>query len=160
MRCLCIFWTTLLLFATFSVAGAAETDGFRGIGWGAGLATLNSGDFTRVPAFKGITPDTEVYQRKNDELKVAGAEVDGINYIFRKGRLVSVNVDFKGFSIYETFMAYCKERFGPATGSSAKNMELLTSFESPKTGALLYIQLGTPQYSFGRLYLYSREFFD
>lgn len=160
MRCFCTFWTALFLFVSFSVAGAAEIDGFRGMKWGAGQATLNSAEIVKVPPFKGISPDMEVYQRKNDDLRVGGVEVDNINYNFRKGRLVSVNIDFKGFTVYETLMAYCKNQFGSATGSMPKNMEILTSFESPKTHALLYFQLGSPQYSFGRLFLYSRDFLN
>lgn len=160
MRRIRIFWTALALFAALSTAGAAEIDGFSGIKWGTGLTTLKSDEFTRIPAFKGIAPDMEAYQRRKDDLNVGGVEVDGINYNFRKGRLVSVNIDFKGFAIYEGLMTFCKEQFGPVTGSSAKNMEFLSSFETSKTGALVYIQLGSPQYSFGRLFLYSREIFD
>lgn len=160
MRWIIFFWTAVMPFATIPAAGAAEIDGFRGIKWGAEQATLNSAEFIKVPPFKGISPDMEVYQRKNDDLRVADVEVDNINYNFRKGRLVSVNIDFKGFSVYEALMAYCKNQYGSATGSMPKNMEILTSFESPRTHALLYFQLGTPQYSFGRLFLYSRDFLN
>jgi hypothetical protein len=160
MRWLRIFWATVLVSVTFSAAGAAENDGFRGIKWGAELATLSSAEFVRVPSFKGIAPDMESYRRQNDELKVAGVAVESINYNFRKGKLVSVNIDFKGFIVYERLLAFCKGEFGPPTGSMVKNMEYISSFESPGTGVLLYLQLTTPIYSDGRLFYYSREFFD
>jgi hypothetical protein len=41
-----------------------------------------------------------------------------------------------------------------------KNMEYIHMFESPRTGTLLYLQLTTPIYSDGRLFYYSREYFD
>jgi hypothetical protein len=41
-----------------------------------------------------------------------------------------------------------------------KNMEYNASFESPKTGAFLYLLLTTPLYSDGRLFFYSRQHFD
>ena len=160
MRWLGIFWAAVLVLAAFSAAGAAEFDGFRGIKWGTELATLNSAEFVRVPSFKGIAPDVESYRRQNDEPKVAGVAVESINYNFRKGKLVSVNIDFRGFLIYERLLAFCKGEFGPPAGSMVRNMEYISTFESPGTGALLYLQLTTPIYSDGRLFYYSRAYFD
>jgi hypothetical protein len=160
MRWLGMFWATVLVCVAFSAAGAEEIDGFRGVRWGTALATLNSAEFVRIPSFKGIAPDMESYRRQNDELKVAGVEVDNINYNFRKGKLVSVNIDFKGFIVYERLLAFCKGEFGPPVASMMKNMEYVYSFESPRTGVLLYLQLTTPIYSDGRLFYYSREYFD
>lgn len=153
-----IFWTIVMLLSVLSTADAEEVNGFRGIGWGADISSFKGEEFVKVPAFKGIAPETESYQRKNDELKLAGSEVDSINYNFRRGKLVSVNIDFKGISAYEMLLAFCRERFGPVTATMAKNMEYVTSFESRNTGVLLYLQLGSPQFSFGRLFLYSPDF--
>lgn len=160
MRWRSVFWAIVLVFAVFSAAGAADIDGFRGIKWGTELATLNSAEFVRVPSFKGIAPGMESYRRQNDEPKVAGVEVENINYNFRMGKLVSVNIDFKGFIVYERLLAFCRGEFGPPTGSMVKNMEYIYTFESPRTGALLYLQLTTPIFSDGRLFYYSREYFD
>ncbi|KAF0220573.1 MAG: hypothetical protein FD174_1227 [Geobacteraceae bacterium] len=160
MRWLSVFWATVMVIVTLSAVAAAEVRGFRGLKWGTELATLTSADFVRVPAFKGIAPDMESYRRQSDELTVAGMAVENINYNFRRGKLVSVNIDFRGYFVYERLMAFCKEQFGPPTGSMVKNMEYISSFESPGTGVLLYLQLTTPIYSDGRLFLYSRESFD
>jgi hypothetical protein len=150
-----IFLACVMLLAT-AAAQAAQIDGFRGLPWGTELATLNSSEFSKVIAFKGIAPDVESYQRKNDQLKMDGAAVESINYNFSKGKLVSVNIDFNGFYNYESLLAYCKAQFGPVTGSMAKNLEMVSSFETPKTGALVFFQVGAPQFSFGRLFLFSR----
>jgi len=155
-----LFRATVLVLAAFSAAGAVELDGFRGIKWGTELATLSSAEFIRVPSFKGIAPDVESYRRQNDEMKVAGVAVENINYNFRKGKLVSVNIDFRGFLSYERVVAFCKEEFGPPASSMVKNMEYISMFEAPGTGALLYLQLTTAIYSDGRLFYYSRKDFD
>jgi len=160
MRWLGMFWATVLLFVTFPAAGAEEIAGFRGVKWGTELAALNSAEFVRVPSFQGIAPGMESYRRQNDELKVAGVTVENINYNFRKGKLVSVNIDFKGFIVYERLLAFCRGEFGPPAGSMMKNMEYIHMFEATRTGALLYLQLTTPIFSDGRLFYYSREYFD
>lgn len=160
MRWLSVIGVILTAFVALSSAGAAEIDGFRGLRWGTELSTLKMAEFTKVPPFKGIAPDTESYRRTADELVVGGIPVEYINYNFRKGRLFSVNIDFKGFFIYEKLLTYCKELIGPATASMVRNMEYITTFDSPRTGALLYLQLTTPIYSDGRLFLYSREFME
>jgi hypothetical protein len=160
MRWLSIFFATVGVLATLSFAGAEELDGFRGIRWGTELASLKSEELVKVPAFKGIAPEMESYQRKGEELNLAGTRVENINYNFRKGKLVSVSIDFKGFFVYEKLTAYCRGVFGPATASMVKNMEYISTFEAPGTGVLLYLQLTTPLYSDGRLFFYSREVFD
>lgn len=150
----------MAILVALSSVEAAEVDGFRGLRWGTRLETLNSTEFVRVPSFKGIAPGTESYRRTGDELVVAGMPVEQINYNFRKGELISVNIDFRAFYTHERFLSYCKELFGPPTASMIKNMEYFTTFESPRTGALLYLQLTTPIYSDGKLFLYSRESMD
>jgi hypothetical protein len=160
MRWLSIFWVTVLVLATVTAAGAADVDGFRGIKWGTALAALNGAEFTKIPPFQGIAPDMETYQRTGEDLIVAGLKVDRIYYNFRKGKLVSVNIDFKGYFSYERLAAYCQKLFGFPTASMAKSMEYISTYENVKTGALLYLQLSTPLYSDGRLFFYSREMFD
>jgi len=48
-------------------------------------------------------------------------------------------------------------QIGPVTTSMAKNMELVTSFVAPKTGALIVFQAGGAQINFGRLFLFSND---
>ena len=54
--------------------------------------------------------------------------------------------------------AYCKKTFGPSTGSVTMKQEHYTSFDSPRTGVMLLYQLSMANSSYGRLYLYSKEF--
>jgi hypothetical protein len=161
MKLLHIFlWITILLSVTIAVAGAADIDGFRGIKWGTDFSTLNAKEFTKLYPFRGIAPEMESYQRINENLDVAGMRVENINYNFYKGKFVSVNIDYKGFFVYEKFADYCKEMFGQATSSMIRNMEYTMSYESTRTGALLYLLLTTPIYSEGRLFFYSRNYIN
>jgi hypothetical protein len=156
MRGLFAIVASVMLLAT-AAADAAEIDGFRGVPWGSELASLSSAEFGKLTPFKGIAPNMESYQRKNDSLKLEDAAVESISYNFSKGRLVSVNIDFNGFYNYESLLSFCKKQFGPVTASMAKNNEMVSSFESAKSGALLVFQAGTPQLSFGRLFLFSKD---
>ncbi len=156
MRGLSLLLAGMIVLAT-AAADAAQSDGFRGLSWSADLASLNSAEYSKLTPFKGIAPDMESYQRKGDPLKLEGVVVDSISYNFRKGKLVSVNLDFSGFYNYEGLLAYCKKEFGQVTASMARNQEMVSSFETPKTGALIFFQAGAPQLSFGRLFLFSRD---
>ena len=156
MRWLGVILASMMLLAT-TAAHAAQMAGFHGLPWGTELSSLSSAEFSRVFPIKGIAPEMESYQRKNDSLKLDSVVVDSINYNFKKGKLVSVNIDFNGFHNYEGLLAYCEKQIGPVTTSMAKNMELVSSFEAPKTGALIVFQAGASQINFGRLFLFSND---
>ena len=156
MRWLGVILASMMLLAT-TAAHAAQVAGFRGLPWGTELSSLSSAEFSRVFPIRGIAPEMESYQRKNDSLKLDSVVVDSINYNFKKGKLVSVNIDFNGFNNYEGLLAYCEKQMGPLTTSMAKNMELVTSFEAPQTGALIVFQAGASQINFGRLFLFSND---
>ena len=156
MRWLGVILASMMLLAT-TAAHAAQMAGFHGLPWGTELSSLSSAEFSRVFPIKGIAPEMESYQRKNDSLKLDNVVVDSINYNFKKGKLVSVNIDFSGFYNYEGLLAYCEKQIGPVTTSMAKNMELVSSFEAPKTGALIVFQAGASQINFGRLFLFSND---
>jgi len=105
MRWLGVIMASMMLLAT--TAAHAQVAGFRGLPWGTELSSLSSTEFSRVFPGKGIAPEMESYQRKNDSLKLDSVVVDSINYNFKKGKLVSVNIDFNGFHNYEGLLAYC-----------------------------------------------------
>jgi hypothetical protein len=149
--------TVIMVCLCVSTAEAGKIDGFRGILWGTEFTSLNSAEFNKIPSFKGITPGMESYKRANEDLQVADTKVESVNYNFYQGKLISVDIDFKWYSAYERLLVYCRERFGPPTATSSRNLEFVYTFQSPKTGALLFFQLGTPQYSDGRLFLFSHE---
>jgi hypothetical protein len=106
----------------------------------------------------GAVPGVDAYQLKGEDLQFGGIKADAIVYAFFKGKFTSVGIDFKGFDNYEKLLDYCRKTIGPVTGMVAMKLEQYVSFDSPKTGAMLLYQLSMPNSSYGRLYLYSKEY--
>jgi hypothetical protein len=158
MRLLNVFLATMLVLITLSAAAAEELDGFRGLKWGSDLAALRSYGQQSVEGHMGAVSGVEAYRLKNEDLNIGGIKANGIVYAFFKGRFTSVSIDYGGFDNYEKLLAYCKGVFGPVTGSASMKLEHYVSFDSPRTGAILLYQLSLPSASYGRLYLYSKEF--
>ena len=162
IKALSVFWAIMMLFVTFTAAGADELDGFRGFKWGSDLAAMGGTGLKRVEGQLGAETGINAFQLQNSEdLIVDGVKADGIIYAFHNGKFTSVSIDFKGFNSYEKLLAYCKKLFGPVTGSVTMKQEQYVSFDSPRTGAILVYQMSTTLVSnFGRLYLYSKEFLN
>ena len=105
-----------------------EPDGFRGIPWGASLASV-----------KGLTfvlkddEDVKYYTRKADQLTVGAAKVKSIAYGFWKGKFYSATFKFKGSHNWKIIIGTLLSKFsgdelpagsqyiwrGPATGITA-----------------------------------------
>lgn len=160
MRWLGVFCAIVLSLVTLTAAEAVETDGFRGFKWGSDLAAMSGIELKRVEGQLGAEPGVNAFQLQNSEnLIVGGVKADGIIYDFYYGKFSAVSIDFKGFNSFEKLMVYCKSLFGPVTGSVTMKQEQYTSFDSPRTGAILVYQMSTTLVSnYGRLYLYSKEF--
>jgi hypothetical protein len=143
----------------FAVSAAAEdTNGFRGFPWGSDVKAIRSHYPKLVEGHMGVMTGVEAFQRTDEDLIYGGIKVEGIIYIFYKGKFTSVSIDFRGFDNYEKLLAYCKKQFGPVTASAVLRLEQYASFDSPKTGAMLLYQLSQQTTNYGRLYLYSKEY--
>jgi len=148
----------LLSMLVSSTASAAETDGFRNFIWGSEKTLFLENEQTKVEGQMGAVPGVEAFRLRGDDLNFGGIKADGITYSFFKGKLTAVSIDFRGFDNFEKLMAYCRKTFGPYTGSVTMKQEHYSSFDSPKTGVMLLYQLSMANSSYGRLYLYSKEF--
>jgi len=153
-----VFCTGMLVFILASSAAGSETDGFRNFIWGSELTQFLDSEQKKVEGQMGAVPGVEAYKLKSEDLNYGGIKADGIVYSFNKGRLSAVSIDFRGFDSFEKLMAYCKKIYGPLTGSVTMKQEHYASFDSPKTGVMLLYQLSMANSSYGRLYLYSKEY--
>lgn len=158
MRYRNLLWHCMMVFILASSSAASETDGFRNFIWGSGLAQFLETEQKRVEGQMGAVPGVEAFKLKSEDLNFGGIKAEGIVYSFNKGRLTAVSIDFRGFDSFEKLMAYCKKTYGPLTGSVTMKQEHYASFDAPKTGVMLLYQLSMPNSSYGRLYLYSKEF--
>lgn len=158
MRWRTMIRTGMLVFMLASSSAASGTDGFRNLVWGSDLARFLDNEQKKVEGQMGAVPGVEAYKLKGEDLNYGGIRADGIVYSFFKGRLTSVSIDFRGFDSFEKLMAHCKKTYGPLTGSVTMKQEQYASFDTPGTGVILLYQLSMPNSSYGRLYLYSKEF--
>ena len=158
MRSRNVFRTAVLFFMLMSSTAMADTDGFRKLRWGTELKDFLDNESKSVEGQMGAVPGVDAYKLKGEDLIIDGIKVDGIVYSFSKGKLIAVSIDYRGFDNFEKMMAYCKRTFGPLTGSVTMKQEHYASFDSPKTGVMLLYQLSMANSSYGRLYLYSKEF--
>lgn len=138
-------------------AFADDMNGFRGLTWGDGLETILATDPKLVEGHMGSMPGVKAFKRTDEDLMFGGIKVDSITYIFYKNRFTSVSIEFRGYDNFERILQYCKQQFGTATGSAVLRLEQYTSFDSPKTSAMLLYQLSLQTQNNGRLYLYSKE---
>jgi hypothetical protein len=141
-------------------AGAEDMNGFRGVSWGSNLEAIQESDPMLVEGHMGVMPGVKAFQRRDEELNYGGVKVEGITYIFFKGKFTSVSIDFKGFDNYEKLITYCTKQFGPVTAAAVMRQEQYAGFDSQKTGAMLLYQLSMQTANYGRLYLYSKEFLN
>lgn len=148
----------MLMFVLASTAAASGTDGFRNFLWGSDQTLFLDSEQRKVEGQMGAVPGVDAYKLKSEDLNFGGIKADGIVYSFYKGKLTAVSIDFRGFDSFEKLMAYCKKTYGPLTGSVTMKQEHYASFDSPKTGVMLLYQLSMANSSYGRLYLYSKEF--
>lgn len=157
MRLLSIFLAFLILTVAVA-AGAEELNGFRGVAWGSNLQGIQESDPKLVEGHMGTMPGVKAFQRTDEDLNFGGIKAESITYIFYKGRLTSVSIDFKGFDNYERLFSYCKKLFGPVNGTAVLRQEQYAGFDSPKTGAMLLYQLSIQTANNGKLFLYSKDF--
>jgi|GEM_PF-4885093 len=148
---------TFILLNVAITANAEDPDGFRGFTWGSTIDVMKESDSRLVESQMGTMPGVKAYKRTEEDLNYGGIKADSIVYTFYKELLTSVSIDFRGFDNYEKLLAFCKKQFGPVTGTAVLRLEQYSSFDSPKTGAMLLYQLSMQTTNYGRLYIYSKK---
>lgn len=141
-------------------ADAGDMNGFRGFTWGSTPEAMKAVEPKLVEGHMAAMPGVKAFKRTDEDLNFGGIRADSITYTFYRGKFTSASIDFRGFDNYEKLLAYCKQQFGPATGTAVLRLEQYASFESPKTGAMLLYQLSMQTTNYGRLYLYSKDHLD
>jgi len=86
-----------------------EPDGFRGIKWGTDISTLSGMEY--VETLIGIK-EFRIYKKKNDKLKIGGANLEKIKYGFWRGKFCSINIYTEGYSNWLDLKEFIFEKFG------------------------------------------------
>ncbi len=100
------------IVANISVATDGPT-GFNGLIWGTKFSSVQ-GEFVHSrtnPSLGGI----EYYTRNNDEMTIAAAKLDRIEYGFWQDKFCAVKVYFSGHTSFFLVKAALFKRFGPGT---------------------------------------------
>jgi len=105
----CIFFVGCLASTQYSKP-RSELDGFRGIKWGAEVATLE--DMEKLEQDKSPNRDIVWYTRKGETLTFGKAKLENIFYSFWMGNFESVWMDFKGEENFQALKQEVFERFG------------------------------------------------
>jgi hypothetical protein len=105
----CIFFVGCLASKQYSKP-RSEIDGFRGIKWGAEVATLEG--MEKVEQDKSSNRDIVWYTRKGETLTFGKAKLENIFYSFWMESFESVWMDFKGEENFQALKQEVFERFG------------------------------------------------
>ena len=105
----CIFFVGCLASTQYSKP-RSELDGFRGIRWGAEVATLEG--MEKLEQDKSPNRDIVWYTRKGETLTFGKAKLENIFYSFWMGNFESVWMDFKGEENFQALKQEVFERFG------------------------------------------------
>lgn len=128
----------------------AEADGFRGIKWGTEFSSIkDSMTYIRTdPSYGGI----KVYSRKDDDLKIGGAELESIEYSFWQDKFCNVFITVKDSVNFSSLKDATFKKFG-AGGKPNRFMEKYV-WGGKITGMLLEYNEFSKK---GKLYMFSLE---
>ena len=109
-----VFSIFLCLISYTATAYQSEPDGFRGIKWGSSSKSLSK-EFTMV--------DKGSYYKKNEKLKIGGAKLEFVGYMFYKNKFYTGAVKTKGKENKSALIAAFKSKFGkPTNDDKSGNM--------------------------------------
>lgn len=97
----------LTLFSNLAFAFENEPDGFRGLKW--------QDDFSQHETNLSIVEDgknVKFYSKKDDQLKIGGAELEQIVYGFRENKFGYVIIKVNGYSNKSALIDAFKTQFG------------------------------------------------
>ena len=105
-----ILMTLIALAFSLPSNAFAEADGFRGLKWGTEFSTVkDSMKYLRTdPSYGGV----KIYSRKDDDLKIGGAELESIIYGFWQDKFYTVIIKSKGYSNYSSLKDASFKKFG------------------------------------------------
>lgn len=97
----------ILIFCSAGMAAIKDSpDGFRGIKWGQPPSAL--GKYTTLL----VDGATIVYTKNDDKLKIGGADLKYIAYVFWENKFMSVIIRTEGLSNSDALKAAMFERYG------------------------------------------------
>jgi hypothetical protein len=148
---LIVNWAALVtLGLAFGMNAFADTDGFRGLKWGTDFETVKN-DMNYAGTDRN-NEGTKIYTKKDDELRIGGAKLEGIEYYFWQDKFSSVYIKFKGDSNFSALKNAAFEKFGPGKKTSRFMEDYMWPGEITGMG-LKYDQIGSE----GMLYMFSLE---
>ncbi|MBA7543504.1 hypothetical protein ES705_35835 [subsurface metagenome] len=87
----------------------SEPDGFRGNKWGTDIKTLKGMEYIGTdPSYGGI----KKYTKKNEDLRIGGAELGRIEYCFWRGKFCNISIIIKGSTNWTGLRDAVFEKFG------------------------------------------------
>jgi hypothetical protein len=120
-----ILWSAVGLAAeekmftyNYSFKPGTEPDGFRGLKWQTGIATLDPMHTMEVIEIVG--PFT-YYKKKKEDLRLVTVKLDDIIYEFWNGKFSGVIIKVRGDNQFQILKDYVFARFGP--GQRSKILE-------------------------------------
>ncbi len=107
-------------FALDNFKPGSEPGGFRDIKWGTDISTLKDMEYLRTD--QGSAGEIKVYIRKNDDLHIGAAKLEGIEYGFWGGKFFNVTILTEGYVNWCGLRDAIFEKFG--RGSQDKFVEI------------------------------------
>jgi hypothetical protein len=103
------FCVVLILFLFYSMAFSGERPkGFRGLTWGTHISKVQGLTLVAEPG-EGI----KTYRRLSDKLEIGKGKVDGIVYVFKNQKLISVILFCKDYGQYLNLRSVFLDIYGP-----------------------------------------------
>lgn len=110
MMCLLLTASLIVMLSICTLAYENEPYDFRGIKWG-----------TRIGKLSGMALDLDggdlkAYTKKDDDLKIGGAELSSLHYIFYKDQFYCVRIEFTGPSNFSRIRDEFIRMYGQPAG--------------------------------------------
>ena len=121
-------WIASAAIGILLLAGPTPAGTLGDVHSGGGFEDARLGD--PIDSFTGLEligrdPEagTETYVRRSDDLRVGGAEIDGITYSFYRGRLYFISLRMTGRASAEAVLAALERAFGPSSETGTRPNE-------------------------------------
>lgn len=142
-----MFVAVSVIIVVLPLTAFAEADGFRGIKWGTKLSTLKN-----MQLLEENRKGQKVYSRKDDQLRIGGADLESIDYHFWQDKFCSVVVKCKGYLNFRFLKDSTFEKFGAGSQTNPFMEDYMWYGET--TGIMLkYNEISQK----GSLSMFSRE---
>jgi len=105
---------TVVLFAMFSVVAFAyenEPDDFRGVKWDTNIEKLSDMEIVLDGG------DLKAYTKKGENMKLEGAQLNALHYVFYKDHFYCVHIEFKGLDEFNKIKDVLFKTYGEPEGT-------------------------------------------